>query len=70
MSDKSSASSSSGIGFTGLLTILFIGLKLGHVIDWSWWWVLSPLWIGLAVVIGVYAAIFVVALIVAALSDR
>jgi hypothetical protein len=28
-----------------LLLVLFIGLKLAHVIDWSWWWVLSPLWI-------------------------
>ena len=30
-----------------LLTILFVGLKLTNQIDWSWWWVLSPLWIGL-----------------------
>jgi hypothetical protein len=44
MSDNSS-SSSSGIGFTGLLTVLFVGLKLTHVITWSWLWVLSPLWI-------------------------
>lgn len=36
---------SSGIGFTGLLTIVFIILKLCGVIAWSWWWVLSPLWI-------------------------
>ena len=35
--------SSSGIGFTGLLTILFIALKLLGVITWSWFWVLSPL---------------------------
>ena len=35
-----------GIGFGSLLLLLFIGLKLGGVIDWSWWWVLSPLWIG------------------------
>jgi len=34
-----------GGGFTGLLTIVFIILKLCNVIDWSWWWVLSPLWI-------------------------
>ena len=32
-----------------LLTVLFIGLKLTHYIDWSWWWVLSPLWIPLVV---------------------
>lgn len=36
---------SSGIGFTGVLTIAFIVLKLAKVITWSWWWVLSPLWI-------------------------
>jgi hypothetical protein len=48
---SSSNSSSSGIGFSGLLTILFIGLKLTGYIDWSWWWVLSPLWIGLIVAI-------------------
>lgn len=33
---------SGGIGFLGLLTIAFIVLKLCTVIDWSWWWVLSP----------------------------
>jgi hypothetical protein len=38
---------SSGIGFVGLLTILFIGLKLTHYISWSWWWVLSPILISL-----------------------
>lgn len=41
----SDTSSSNGIGFCGLLTILFIGLKLTGVIQWSWWAVLSPLWI-------------------------
>jgi hypothetical protein len=43
---SSSSNSSNGISFCGLLTILFIGLKLTNYIDWSWWWVLSPLWIG------------------------
>ena len=49
MADNSS--SSGGIGFTGMLTILFIGLKLGGVISWSWWWVLSPIWISLLVIL-------------------
>jgi len=48
MSNTSSASSS-GIGFTGLLTLLFIALKLLGKIDWSWWWVLSPTLIPLAI---------------------
>ena len=39
-----------GIGFTGLLAIVFITLKLTGYIDWSWWWVLSPLWIPFVVV--------------------
>jgi hypothetical protein len=48
---SSSSSSSGGISFTGALTVLFIGLKLTHVINWSWWWVLSPIWISLLIVI-------------------
>lgn len=39
MSEKSSGG---GIGFIGGLQLLFIGLKLGKVIDWSWWLVFSP----------------------------
>ncbi|QXN71342.1 membrane protein [Rhodobacter phage RcGingersnap] len=50
MNNKSNTSSSSGIGFTGLLTILFIGLKLTGYITWSWWWVLSPIWITFLIV--------------------
>jgi len=38
---------SSSIGFGGLLTLLFIGLKLTGYITWSWWWVLSPTLISL-----------------------
>lgn len=41
-------SSRGGIGFVGLLTIVFITLKLLGVITWSWWLVLSPLLISLA----------------------
>lgn len=41
-------SSEGGISFFGLLTIVFITLKLIGTIDWSWWWVLSPLWIPVA----------------------
>lgn len=40
--------SSKGMGFTGVLTIVFIILKLTGVISWSWIWVLSPLWLGTA----------------------
>lgn len=49
MSDNST--SSGGIGLDGLLLVLFIGLKLGGVINWSWWLVLSPLWAPLAILL-------------------
>ena len=40
-----------GIGFTGLLQVAFIVLKLCKVIKWSWLWVLSPTWIAAAIVV-------------------
>jgi hypothetical protein len=43
--------SNGGIGFVGLLTIVFIVLKLLKVISWSWLWVLSPLWIATLLII-------------------
>jgi len=42
---------SGGIGFVGLLQIVFIVLKLCDVIDWGWGWVLSPLWIGASILL-------------------
>jgi hypothetical protein len=54
-------SSSNGIGFTSLLTIVFITLKLTNYIDWSWWWVFCPLWIGFVLVI----LLVIVAIIIA-----
>ena len=41
----SKSSNSGGVGFVGLLTIAFVVLKLTGVISWSWWWILSPVWI-------------------------
>ena len=51
-----------GVGFTGLLTLVFITLKLLKVIDWSWWWVLSPIWIT--------AILVVVLLILTIISEK
>ena len=50
-----------GIGFCGLLTILFIFLKLTDKIDWDWIWVLSPMWVGLAVALGIVILAVVIA---------
>lgn len=50
-STGSSSSGKGGIGFTGALQIAFIVLKLCKVIDWSWFWVLAPTWIGLILIV-------------------
>lgn len=54
---------SGGIGFLGLLTIVFIVLKLTKLITWSWWWVLSPIWIPLAIALFVAVIYFGIAII-------
>ena len=56
----SNSNSSGGIGIGGVLLVVFIVLKLCEVIAWSWWWVLCPLWIPIAVwlVLVVIAGIF------------
>ena len=60
---ESSSSSSGGIGFTGLLTTIFIVLKLVGKITWSWFWVLAPVWIGLLlwcfICLGVFAFVMI-----------
>lgn len=60
----SNTTSYGGIGFTGLLTILFVALKLTGVIAWSWVWVLSPLWIGFVLWL-LFMAVLLVVLAVA-----
>jgi hypothetical protein len=55
---NSNSSSSGGVGFFGLMFLIFMTLKLTGFIDWSWWWVTAPLW-------GGFALIFIFILIVA-----
>lgn len=51
------------IGFPGILFIVFLILKLTDVIAWSWWWVTSPLWAVLVILIAMMVA-FVINLII------
>ena len=60
---KNNNNKSRGIRFAVLLTIEFITLKLCNVIAWSWWWVLSPIWISFGLVVGILVTIGVIAAI-------
>jgi len=46
--------------FTGLLTILFVVLKLTGFINWSWLWVLSPLWIGFLIFMVIFLIVIAI----------
>ena len=61
--NNSSVSTSSGMGFAGWLTILFVGLKLTGHITWPWVWVLSPLWISALIFLAIVAVILIFAII-------
>lgn len=50
-------SAGGGIGFCGLLTIVFIVLKLCKIISWSWVWVLAPTWIPALVILFILCVI-------------
>lgn len=65
MSNSTASASSGGISFCGLLTVVFITMKLTNYIDWSWWWVLSPLWIPWVIILLI---VMPIALIIAAKS--
>lgn len=52
-----------GIGFFGVLTLIFITLKLLGVITWSWWWVLAPLWIPTIIAIIIFLVVLVVTIL-------
>jgi len=75
MSDKT-VTVSNNMNWRGLLGIIFVLCKVfeyGPIAQWSWWWVLCPFWIGLAIVLGIFAVAgigFLIALFVAWLADR
>jgi len=60
MSDEH-ASTGVGVGFYAALTIVFIGLKLAHVVEWSWLVVFTPLWLPLGLVLVAAASVALIA---------
>lgn len=64
----SNSAKSGGIGFMGLLALLFIALKLLGKIDWSWVWVLAPVWGPFAFMLVVLCILLVLSVIAAMLK--
>lgn len=66
--DNNSNGQSGGVGVLGLLGVSFVILKLTNQIDWSWWYVTSPFWGGLALFV-VALALYLLVLYIFDLSD-
>lgn len=60
--------STPGIGIGGILTLIFLVLKLAGVIAWPWIWVFAPLWIPIAIVVGFLLLFGIIAFIVSLFS--
>jgi len=56
---------SGGIGFLGLLCIVFVVFKILGNITWSWWWVFSPIWLPTLLILAILLVIGIIAIIVA-----
>lgn len=67
--DENKALVNAGGIFIALMTVFFAGLKLAGVIGWSWVWVVSPLWLPLALTIILGIGIFIVYVLVDTISD-
>lgn len=62
MNNEINNTTAGGIGFCGLLAVAFIVLKLTGVINWSWLWVLAPIWIPTAITLAIIAIVLIVVL--------
>lgn len=70
MKNNNEVNVSIGGGFSGLLFIAFLILKLCNIITWSWWWVTAPLWIPVAFVLVVLIIYIIVLAICAAIENH
>jgi len=64
------AATSGGCGIGFILFIVFLILKLTHVIDWSWFWVVFPLWIGPATVLAISLLVFIVVFFISLFDNK
>lgn len=70
MSSSNNTGQSGGLGLAGVLAAIFVTLKLTGNIGWSWWWVLSPVWISAAIAVLALLVVGGVALIAGGRSTR
>jgi hypothetical protein len=68
MSEKM-MTSYTGLSFLQVLTIVFVVLKLTNVINWSWWFVLMPLWLPITIFLSIMFFVLVSVFLIKAIKD-
>ena len=56
---RDTGNASGGLGLGAVLFLIFLVLKLCNVIDWSWWWITSPLWISFILYVLIIVGVFI-----------
>lgn len=59
-----------GTSFFNLLFLVFLTLKLTNVITWSWWWVTAPLWMPIAILLGILVIAFFIGVVIAGCTTK
>lgn len=62
--------SNTGLSLTSIIFLIFLILKLTGNIDWSWWWVTSPLWIPICILIVIFVSIMIICLLYVAHTGK
>lgn len=70
MKDKTKIELNTGTLFLELMFLMFLGLKIAGLIDWSWWWVFAPIWVPLLLAVVVIGVAFIIAVISTVLKGK
>lgn len=70
MKDKIKVELDTGTLFLELMFLMFLGLKIAGLINWSWWWVFAPVWVPLLLVVVVIGVAFIIAVISTLLKGK
>lgn len=70
MKDKIKVELNTGTLFFEMMFLMFLGLKISGLIDWSWWWVFAPVWVPVVIVVLGVGILFIAAVVINRLQKK
>ena len=70
MKDKIKVELNTGTLFFEMMFLMFLGLKISGLIDWSWWWVFAPVWVPAVIVVLGIGILFIAAVVIDRLQKK